>query len=121
MLALVLCAAVSEIIFVKNFYSDFENKLEYLQTLVEACDETIDDPEIEQKVNELNDYWEEHKNIMMLIGNHNVMRTVGDKVVALKGTVRKDNVPDTYVTILTLDNYIKEIKDDLIPLASNVF
>lgn len=121
MLALILGAAVWEIFFVKNFYSDFTDKLDVLQTLVDACDETIDNPEIKNKVDELKEFWEEHRDIMMLIGNHNIMRTIGDKVVSLSGTVQKDNVPDSFVNILSLKNYIREIKDDLIPIPSNVF
>lgn len=121
MLALVLGLAIWEILFVRSFYSDFTDRLDSLQTLVAACDEKIENPEIERKVGELNDYWERHRDIMMLIANHNVMRTIGDKVVSLSGTVEKDNVPDTFVNILSLKNYIRELKDDLIPIPSNVF
>lgn len=121
MLFLILGASVAEIIFVRNFYADFTRRLDYLETLVAECEDTIDNPEINSEVEELNAYWDDYRDIMMLIGNHNIMRTIGDKVVSLSGTVEKDNVPDTFVNILSLKNYIREIKDDLIPIPSNVF
>lgn len=121
MLFLILGASVAEIIFVRNFYADFTRRLDYIETLVAECEDTIDNPEINSEVEELNAYWDDHRDIMMLIGNHNIMRTIGDKVVSLSGTVEKDNVPDTFVNILSLKNYIREIKDDLIPIPSNVF
>lgn len=121
MLAVVLIASIVEIFYAKNVYAALTEKLDEAERLISSAGDHVDTEVINNKVAEIEDYWSDKEPTMMLLGNHNVIRVVGDKIISLKGMVKSDNEQDSYVTVLSLKKYIGQVEKDLIPIVSNIF
>lgn len=121
MLAVVLIASIVEIFYAKNVYAALTEKLDEAERLISSAGDHVDTEVINNKVAEIEDYWSDKESTMMLLGNHNVIRVVGDKIISLKGMVKSDNEQDSYVTVLSLKKYIGQVEKDLIPIVSNIF
>ncbi len=65
--------------------------------------------------------WEQNKEILFCLGNHNVLRTVDEKLESLKAMVNINYTDDAKVMVSISLELIKAIQNDCVPNMTNLF
>lgn len=65
--------------------------------------------------------WEKNKEILFCLGNHNVLRTVDEKLESLKAMVNINYTDDAKVMICVSLSLIEAIQNDNVPNLTNLF
>ncbi len=65
--------------------------------------------------------WEKNKEILFCLGNHNVLRTVDEKLESLKAMVNINYTDDAKVIVCVSLSLIKAIQNDTVPNFTNLF
>lgn len=117
---LMLGAMIGEMVYVNNFYSGLQKDLEAVAESIERHEENVDNPQTVELCENLTKKWEKNKSVLLMLQNHNTVRTFDDKIVSLEYVVKSDNYNDAVIFVYSAINYIDDVLLDSIPYLSNI-
>lgn len=117
---LMLGAMIGEMVYVNNFYTGLQHDLEVVAESIEQHEENVDNPQTVELCEKLTKKWEKNKSILLMLQNHNTVRTFDDKIVSLEYVVKSDNYNDAIIFVYSAINYIDDVLLDSIPYLSNI-
>lgn len=118
-LVLLLCAAVTESVLSTVFYDEIKSELIVVNDFLL--------PEEENKTSALDGVenilskWNKHKGFVMMFANHATVRSVEEKLVALKSYLSDDGFDDARAYTEMLIALAEDMRDDTHLSWSNIF
>lgn len=65
--------------------------------------------------------WKDNKEILFCLGNHNVLRTIDEKLTSLEKMVDIDYVDDAKVNLEVCLSLVEAVRNDNVPNPTNMF
>ncbi|MCH5351564.1 MAG: DUF4363 family protein [Clostridiales bacterium] len=118
--AVLLAAMICEMVFVNDYYSKLQSDLETVKKSIDLHEENVDNETTIALCEDVAKKWEEGKNWLLLIQNHNTVRNFDDKIVSLVEVVKSGNYNDAVIFINSAINYIDDVLLDSMPFATNI-
>jgi len=118
--ALMLTFAALDMFYTTKFYSNSLENLYAADISVQANRKNLNNSETIALCQKANDDWESGKSVLMMLVNHNVVRYVDEKFVALLEQVHGNNEADATVSVKVLISYIKDLRDENYPRLRNI-
>lgn len=113
--AVIMGLAVWEIVATTRFYRETVQILDEVETSMEIYSEQLDDPEHVKVVEKLESHWESGRKLIMMFGNHAVVRNAEERIIALGEFTRQNEHSDAMVSLRQAQQYISDIMHDVIP------
>lgn len=114
-----LCVAVSESVLSTIFYDEMKTELiavnEFLSSGEENKESALDG--VERILSE----WNKHKNFVMMFANHATVRSIEEKLVALRSYLSDDGFDDARAYTEMLIALAEDMRDDTHLSWSNIF
>lgn len=118
--ALMVGAMVGEIVFVNKFYNGVQADLEVIYDSIEQNEQHVDNEQTNALCDKLVKKWEKGKRTLLMLQNHNAVRTLDDKILSLAAVVKSDNYNDAVIFVSSAINYIDDMLLDSIPYLTNI-
>ena len=118
--ALVLGGAIAEIVFTTKVYDDIYDGLIEIRSSMEKHEDVLN-PETQSLTEQTVDIWNKNKEWLFCFGNHNVLRTVDEKLVSLKAMVDINYTDDAKVMLKVCLSLVDAIRNDTVPNLTNMF
>lgn len=77
--------------------------------------------EAEERLKTLEEYWQRHKNVALILGNHTVVKAVDERIISLRQQTDISAWEDACVMSAVLKAYFEDLKDDNHITLSNLF
>ncbi len=113
-------AMIGEIVYTNNFYSGLQTDLEVAASSIEKNKDKVDNPETVEICENIAEKWEGGKRVLLMLQNHNTVRTFDDKIISLLEVVKSDNYNDAVIFVGSAINYIDDVLLDSMPYLSNI-
>lgn len=113
--------AIGEIIYSTNFYSSQINCLKIVEDIFDADPENINREESVKAVSDALTHWEKGKKFIMIMGNHNTVKFLNEKMVSLNELARLNQQYDANVALKVTLSYLEDLKSEAHPIFSNIF
>lgn len=120
-LAIVLGLSVFELAVDTGRYTALTGKLEILTETLERNKDDLAAGEVASAYGEVLDEWEKADGLSMTMTNHNVIRTLGEKIAYLGAYIETDVYSDAYSTAKAIIKTVSDIKREKYPVLSNIF
>lgn len=117
---LMLTLGALDVFYTTRFYSNTLDNLYKADISVQENRKNLNNSETIALCQKANDDWEKGKTRLMMLVNHNVVRYVDEKFVALLEQVNGNNEPDATVSVKVLISYIKDLRDENYPYLRNI-
>ncbi|MBR2967350.1 MAG: DUF4363 family protein [Clostridia bacterium] len=118
--ALVIGAGVFETLYTFDVYSDIYDGLTKVQQSIDKHEDVYNEETV-KLIDDTVDIWEKNKEILFCLGNHNVLRTVDEKLSSLKVMININYTDDAKVMIEVTLGLIDAIRNDAVPNPTNLF
>lgn len=118
--AVLIGCIIGEMIYENMLYNGIQRDLEKISVSINANEEHVDNPETVGLCEKLVKKWEKGKRVVLMLQNHNTVRTLDDKIVSLEKVVKSDNFNDAVIFVSSAINYIDDILLDSMPYPSNI-
>lgn len=118
--ALMIGGAIWEIEFTTRTYSDIYDGLLRLEDSF-ARHEDVKNEESVAIMNDVYSTWQESKEALFCLGNHNVLRMVDEKIVSLKSMVDTNYTDDARIILQVALSLVKAVQNDSVPNPTNMF
>lgn len=118
--AVMIGAAIWEIVFTMNTYTEIYDGLLLLEESF-SRHENVKNEESLAIMDDVYFKWEESKETLFCLGNHNVLRTVDEKIVSLKAMVDTDYTDDARIMLKVALSLVEAIRNDALPNSTNMF
>ena len=118
--AVLVAFMVVDLYYTQTFYTATHKNLLAANESIEKDTENIDRTETIALTRLANDEWESGKKKLMMLVNHNIVRQVDERFVALIRQVETNNYIDATVTINTLMSLIKDLREENVPSIVNI-
>lgn len=118
--AVLVGCITGEMIYENSLYNGLQKDLEKISKSIEANEEHVKNPETIDLCEKLTKKWENGKSVLLILQNHNTVRSLDDKIVSLEKVVKSDNYNDAVIFVSSAINYIDDILLDGIPFLSNI-
>lgn len=115
-----LVAMICEIVFVNDFYSGLQGDLENVKASIETHESDLDNEATVSLCEGVAEKWEVGKKWLLLVQNHNTVRSFDDKITSLVAVVKADNIDDAVIFVNSAINSIDDIMLDSMPFLSNI-
>ncbi len=117
---LMIAGSLWEIFYTTSVYDKIYDGLIEVQNSMDRHEDVYNEETISltRKTVEI---WEENKEILFCLGNHNVLRTVDEKLESLKAMVNINYTDDAKVIVCVSLSLIKAIQNDTVPTFTNLF
>lgn len=112
--------AVWEIISTVNFYKGTITRLGDLEESFAVYSEQLDAPENLAVLEELERYWFGGRNLVLMFGNHTVIRNADERMTALCEFTRQNELSDAMVSLRQAQRYVGDLMRDVYPSATNL-
>ena len=112
--------AAGELCYTTKFYSAQYEKLSYLAQCFDEDPKNLYNEKSVTAYKAAYEHWEKNKEKVMAVSNHNTVRYVDEKYVALNELIRLNQESDAYVALKSVMNYIEDLKKDNYPIFSNL-
>ena len=113
--AVIMGIAVWELVATTRFYRETVQLLSEVETSMEAYSEQLDDPEHIKVLEKLESHWESGRSLIMMFGNHSVVRNAEERIVALGEFTRQNELSDAMVSLRQAQRYIADVMRDVVP------
>ena len=120
MFAVMIGAAVWEIVAVSKFYS---RELELLSELEDSFSTYADDlsnPENIAVLEKMEKHWFGGRNLVLTFGNHNILRNADERITALGEYTRQNEHSDAMTSLRQAQRYVTDLRGDLYPTLKNL-
>lgn len=118
--ALTIGGALWEIFYTTSVYSKIYDGLLEVQDSMDRHEDVYNEETL-TLTHQTVEIWEKNKEILFCLGNHNVLRTVDEKLQSLKAMVNINYTDDAKVMVCVTLNLIKAIQNDNVPNMTNLF
>lgn len=113
-------ASVFEIIFTSNFFTNVHMRMHTVSESMDANRDNLANEDTVNKMEQVIEYWEKGKEVVLILGNHNVIRSVDEKLISLKNLIRLNEESDAKVMLEVAMNYIHDLIKDNYPSITNL-
>ena len=118
--ALMLGGGIWEIVYTTHVYGDIYDGLIKVQKSIDEH-EDVKNEETVRLTHEAVDIWEKNKEVLFCFGNHNILRTVDEKLESLRAMVDINYTDDAKIMLAVSLSLIEAIQNDNVPNATNMF
>ncbi len=117
---LMIAGSLWEIFYTTSVYDKIYDGLIEVQNSMDRHEDVYNEETI-SLTRETVEIWEKNKEILFCLGNHNVLRTVDEKLESLKAMVNINYTDDAKVIVCVSLSLIKAIQNDTVPNFTNLF
>ncbi len=118
--ALLIGGSIWEIAYTTRVYTEIYDGLKLVEESFERH-EDVRNTESLWRMNEVYTTWENNKEVLFCLGNHNVLRAVDEKIVSLKAMVDTNYTDDAKIILQVTLSLVKAIQNDAVPNSTNMF
>ncbi len=118
--AVMMGFAVWEIVATTSFYKETLGLLGELEESFETYSEQVDTPESLQVLEKLENHWNDGRNLVLMFGNHTVVRNADERMTALGEFTRQNERSDAMVSLRQAQRYVSDLMRDVYPSATNL-
>lgn len=118
---IMISLGIGEIFYTTKFFDKIYDELTEVRISMDAHPDSFDNEDTISKAESLLKTWEDNKNFILMLGNHNIMRSVNEKIVGLSEMVRVNATEDAEVSMSILLSLVSELKKDNYPTLTNIF
>lgn len=118
--ALMIGGSVWEIFYSTSTYNKIYDGLIEVQKSMDRHEDVYNEETVEL-THKAVEIWEKNKEILFCFGNHNVLRTVDEKLESLKAMVNINYTDDAKVLVCVSLSLIEAIQNDTVPNITNLF
>jgi len=119
-MAVIFGFAALDLFYTTRHYTKAHDNLVVLSQSVEDNKDNLINPDTIYLAHKANDEWESGKTILMMLVNHNIIRSVDERFVSVLAQIESDNYIDATVTVKALISYIKDLREENYPLLRNI-
>jgi hypothetical protein len=119
--ALVAGFCIFDVVYTTRVYGETYEALRLANASIEAHAADLTHPETLELCEKAAADWEQNKRILSSITNHNIIRYIDEKFIALLEQVRRANVDDASVTVKVLMGYVEDLREESHPVWDNIF
>lgn len=120
-LGLVAAASVWEIIWLKRTFDTAIEMLEKVDDAVSADVENVNNAPAMRSMNELIDWWEDRRTLVMGLLNHAQVKNIDDRFVMIARQLEVNAGMDAAITVRTTMRLMEDLYYDAIPGFANLF
>ena len=118
--ALMLAGGIWEIFYTTKVYSEIYDGLTKVQKSMDEHEDVYNEETL-RLTHDAIEIWEKNKELLFCFGNHNVLRTVDEKLESLKAMVNINYTDDAKIMVAVSLSLIEAIQNDTVPNATNLF
>lgn len=118
--AVMMGFAVWEIVATTNFYKETVNILGEIESSFTVYADSLDCEENLETVRKLEKHWESGRRLVLMFGNHTVVRNADERITALGEFARQNEHSDAMVSLRQAQRYISDLIQDVYPGATNL-
>ena len=119
MFSVVIGLAVWEIVATTKFYDKTLNLLGELEESF-LTNEQLDSDDNLAVLSRLERHWQSGRKLVLVFGNHTVIRNADERMTALSEFTRLNERSDATVSLKQAQNYIADLRQDVYPNLSNL-
>ena len=112
--------AVWEIVATTKFYRETINMLDELEKSFAVYEERLDSDENIAVLEKLEKHWDKGRNLVLMLGNHTVVRNADERMTALGEFTRQNEFSDAMVSLRQAQRYVADLMRDVYPSATNL-
>ena len=112
--------AIWEIVDTTSFYKETISLLGELEESFETYSEQADAPETLETLEKLEKHWNDGRNLVLMFGNHTVVRNADERMTALGEFTRQNERSDAMVSLRQAQRYIDDLMRDVYPSVTNL-
>ncbi len=120
-LGLVAAASVWEIVWLKRTFDTAIEMLEKVDDAVSADVENVNNAPAMRSMNELIDWWEDRRTLVMGLLNHAQVKNIDDRFVMIARQLEVNAGMDAAITVRTTMRLMEDLYYDAIPGFANLF
>lgn len=120
-LGLVAAASVWEIVWLKRTFDTAIEMLEKVDDAVSADAENVNNAPAMRSMNELIDWWEDRRTLVMGLLNHAQVKNIDDRFVMIARQLEVNAGMDAAITVRTTMRLMEDLYYDAIPGFANLF
>lgn len=120
-LGLVATASVWEIVWLKRTFDTAIEMLEKVDDAVSADVENVNNAPAMRSMNELIDWWEDRRTLVMGLLNHAQVKNIDDRFVMIARQLEVNAGMDAAITVRTMMRLMEDLYYDAIPGFANLF
>ncbi len=118
--AVMMGFSVWEIVSTTAFYRETVNILGELEQSFEQYGDELDAPENIAVLEKLERHWESGRTLVLMFGNHTVVRNADERITALGEFTRQNEHSDAMVSLRQTQRYITDLMGDILPNVTNL-
>lgn len=111
--------AIWEILYTTKVYEEIHSELVAVQESFSRHEDVYNEESL-ALTNEVYETWQKSKETLFCLGNHNVLRTIDEKIVSLKAMVDTNYTDDAKIMLEVTLELIEAIQNDAVPNATNL-
>ncbi len=119
--AVMMGFAIWEIVATTDFYENTVNILNEVEERFAEHPDALDGEECMATVRKLESHWNGGRNLVLMFGNHTVVRNADERITALCEFARLNEHSDAMVSLMQAKRYISDLKQDVVPNWANLF
>lgn len=120
-MALVLGGGVAETVLSARLFRGMNTELVALNESIIAHADEVDSPEIVERAEKILARWESKKDLVLLFNNHNIVRSLDDKLVSLSAYLGCGAYEDSRMYCESAIMLTADLIDETYPLFGNLF
>ena len=120
-LGLVAAASVWEIVWLKRTFDTAIEMLEKVDDAVSADVDNVNNAPAMRSMNELIDWWEDRRTLVMGLLNHAQVKNIDDRFVMIARQLEVNAGMDAAITVRTTMRLMEDLYYDAIPGFANLF
>ncbi len=120
-LGLVAAASAWEIVWLKRTFDTAIEMLEKVDDAVSADVENVNNAPAMRSMNELIDWWEDRRTLVMGLLNHAQVKNIDDRFVMIARQLEVNAGMDAAITVRTTMRLMEDLYYDAIPGFANLF
>ena len=120
-LGLVAAASVWEIVWLKRTFDTAIEMLEKVDDAVSADVENVNNAPAMRSMNELIDWWEDRRTLVMGLLNHAQVKNIDDRFVMIARQLEVNAGMDAAITVRTTMRLMEDLYYDAVPGFANLF
>lgn len=118
--AAMLSLAIWESAYSTKLYNDLYDGLEAVELSMELHEDNIANPDTAGKMEAVLTRWQNAKEVLFCLGNHNTLRAVDEKLVSLNRMVEINYADDAAVIIEVTKSLLRALDNDTQPVLTNI-
>lgn len=118
--SITIACSIGEVVYTTSVYEEIYDGLISVRQSMDGKEDVKNDETIEL-VSKVIKVWQDNKEILFCLGNHNVLRNVDEKLVSLQAMTDINYTDDAKVALEIAISLIEAIQNDAVPNLTNLF